>query len=105
LPVIFVHGLLTSAGSTQPVAALFQSLGGYSDEELYATTYGPRGALIWNAAIECLYAQAVGLKDALIMSQRIPFLLQFRYLIIAVSEYTNNQVCLVKAKEVGKFSH
>jgi triacylglycerol esterase/lipase EstA (alpha/beta hydrolase family) len=76
-PVIFVHGMMTSAGTTQTMAAFFQSSGGYSDDELYATTYGPRGSLLLSATMDCQYAQSI------------------RYMIIAVSEYTNNPVIVV----------
>ncbi|KAI3421923.1 hypothetical protein GPALN_012464 [Globodera pallida] len=53
------------------------SAGGYTDEELYATTYGPRGTLLWTAAMECQFAQAL------------------RYFIIAVSQFTDSQVNVI----------
>uniref|UniRef100_A0A915EUF3 Uncharacterized protein n=1 Tax=Ditylenchus dipsaci TaxID=166011 RepID=A0A915EUF3_9BILA len=58
-PVIFVHGMFTSAGTTQPMSAFFQSSGGYSEEELYATTFGPRGSLVISGAMDCQYSQTV----------------------------------------------
>ncbi|KAI1729674.1 lipase (class 2) domain-containing protein [Ditylenchus destructor] len=76
-PVIFVHGMLTSAGTTQTMASFFQSSGGYSEEELYATTFGPRGSLVISGAMDCQYSQTI------------------RYMIIAVSEYTNSPVNVI----------
>lgn len=60
-PVIFVHGMMTSAGTTQPMASFFQSSGGYSDEELYATTFGPKGSLLLSGEVECQFAQSIRL--------------------------------------------
>jgi hypothetical protein len=54
--------MLTNAGTIRPIASYFKVVGGYTDEELYATTYGPQGSIIWKAAIECQYPQAVSQK-------------------------------------------
>jgi len=92
-PVIFVHGMMTSAGTTQPMASFFQSSGGYTDEELYATTFGPKGSLLLSGEMECQFAQSIRLV-LIYSSSDLPHS-HYRYMIIAVGEFTNSPVNVV----------
>ncbi|KAI6193464.1 hypothetical protein M3Y96_01020600 [Aphelenchoides besseyi] len=79
IPVIFVHGFLTTAGTTQPMATYFKQNYAYGDDELYATTFGrPAGSIPVQTALICEYVKAV------------------RNLIQTVSQYTSSQVNAIK---------
>ncbi|KAI6196120.1 Lipase EstA/Esterase EstB family-containing protein [Aphelenchoides besseyi] len=59
IPVIFVHGFLTTAGTTQPMATYFKQNYAYGDDELYATTFGrPAGSIPVQTALTCEYVKA-----------------------------------------------
>ncbi|KAI6171940.1 hypothetical protein M3Y98_00917900 [Aphelenchoides besseyi] len=59
IPVIFVHGFLTTAGTTQPMATYFKQNYAYGDDELYATTFGrPAGSIPVQTALICEYVKA-----------------------------------------------
>ncbi|KAH7725646.1 Protein LIPS-17 [Aphelenchoides avenae] len=66
----------TTAGTTQPTRAYFLSHG-YSDEEVYATTYANGQPLLTQGPLQCEYVKAI------------------RALIILVAGYTNSQVNVI----------
>ncbi|KAI6243022.1 hypothetical protein M3Y99_00149900 [Aphelenchoides fujianensis] len=73
-PVVIVHGLSNVAGDYHEAFALWMSRG-YSQEEVYATTYGPRGSPVsMNSLLSCDYVK------------------QIRQLIIAVNAYTQSKI-------------
>ncbi|KAH7712941.1 Protein LIPS-17 [Aphelenchoides avenae] len=73
-PVVIVHGMATTAGTTQPARAYFLSRR-YADEEVYATTYAD--GRNYNGPLSCEYVKAV------------------RALIIIASAYTGSQVNVI----------
>jgi triacylglycerol esterase/lipase EstA (alpha/beta hydrolase family) len=85
--VILVHGARGVATSTIKVADVFRA-NGYSDEELYATTFGePTSGK--SASLKgkwCNYAEGV------------------RHLIVAVQEYTNSDVNVIAYSFGGQVS-
>ncbi|KAH7701842.1 Protein LIPS-15, partial [Aphelenchoides avenae] len=56
-PVVIIHGMGTTAGTTQPTRAYFLSHG-YSDEEVYATTYANGQPLLTQGPLQCEYVKA-----------------------------------------------
>ncbi|CAK5018009.1 unnamed protein product [Meloidogyne enterolobii] len=73
-PVIFVHGMAESAGSTKTFEKFFKD-NGYDSAETFATTYGDAGKtnLIF-VEIECEFVKMI------------------RHMILTVSNYTSNKV-------------
>ncbi|KAI6216397.1 Lipase EstA/Esterase EstB family-containing protein [Aphelenchoides besseyi] len=87
IPVIFVHGFLTTAGTTQPMATYFKQNYAYGDDELYATTFGrPAGSIPVQTALTCEYVKAI------------------RNLIQTVSQYTSSQVNVIAYSMGGPIS-
>ncbi|KAI6184681.1 hypothetical protein M3Y97_00622100 [Aphelenchoides bicaudatus] len=75
--VVFVHGYMTSAQNTKPMADYFKQNYGYSDEELYATTFGSTGIFPVQTAMTCEYSKLI------------------RYFIQAVSGFTNSSINVI----------
>jgi len=58
VPLIFVHGMASTAGTSIPLRIFYESKG-YTGAELYATTYGPYGHRIMEGGMRCEYVQQV----------------------------------------------
>ncbi|KAI6184680.1 Triacylglycerol lipase [Aphelenchoides bicaudatus] len=87
VPVVFVHGASTVAAHTVKMADAFRAQG-YTDEELYATTFGdPTNSQYSRTGNQlCLYAR--GIRD----------------LIQAVAKFTNNKVDVIAYSFGGPMS-
>uniref|UniRef100_A0A7E4WCG5 Lipase domain-containing protein n=1 Tax=Panagrellus redivivus TaxID=6233 RepID=A0A7E4WCG5_PANRE len=73
-PVIVVHGITNSAGHFARIQQFFKSHG-YSDNEIYGTTYGDAGKTnVLFVTMSCHYMKVI------------------RMMIITVNEYTNSKV-------------
>lgn len=75
IPIVFVHGYTDFAGAVEPIAEYFKKNFGYTDEELYGTSYGTFviGKPI-QTGMKCEYIKMV------------------RVVIESVSNFTNSQV-------------
>lgn len=60
VPIVFVHGYMTGALSNKPIADNFRQNYGYTDAEIYATTYGSTGSMFpVQTAMACEYVKLV----------------------------------------------
>uniref|UniRef100_A0A914M304 Triacylglycerol lipase n=1 Tax=Meloidogyne incognita TaxID=6306 RepID=A0A914M304_MELIC len=73
-PVILVHGIAESAGSTEPVGNFFKD-NGYDGAEIFATTYGDAGK-----------------TNLIFVEMECEFVKMIRQMILTVSNYTSNMV-------------
>ena len=90
IPVVFVHGVSSSARSVWPIAQAFK-LYGYTDAEVYGTTYGISvGGMPMQPALMCEYMKAVSL-----IGGSCVICLQVRALIKSVAGFTNSKVNVI----------
>lgn len=68
IPIVYVHGIVDTAGGIANVTNYYLAHG-YGEDEIYGTTYGPTN--IFNDSLKCEYVKGVGLAICK-FSQELP---------------------------------